>query len=393
MPRTRDMWIAKVTVENMTSLMTAAGSAPILETIHFINTPGVNLQIIPLKLIECPLLKRIHIRCFLSPFDWVGIRPFAPNLVALELAIAIRCFSIEAPEMLRALNGMHKLETLNLSLIVPKFPADLDADVIATLPTLRYVEVLADFHTCLILLPRLVFDRTCARVKVTASEIGFALDDDAMQNALRRLVALGASNDLTFDGTTADVVHAIFSQLSASFSIATYDKVSTDCSLELSRRTQALPCFELVYSTVSTRAGQVVTHFAEAFPMSSVTSIYIGTCAFVPNTLRDLFFHVNSVKTLEVVDVSREDSRAVFATLEPSDQQLPAPQLQKIIIKGFGSDGCPSLEALRECMVHRRELECRIANVICGRDCDAVVNEAESVRELGVQVDWLPYLD
>jgi len=138
------------------------------------------------------------------------------------------------------------------------------------------------------------------------------------------------------------------------------------------------------------------------------------------------------MQTLEAVDMCHTDTRHLFESLRPVNGQLPARQLRKIIVKGrersddgcpsytvlrrpveghfsalaqlqkvivkgreSSDDGCPSLATLRMCTVDRRQFgyECRIEKVVCGRNCEPVAFLLDWVREIGIEVDWLPHWD
>ncbi|EIW83433.1 hypothetical protein CONPUDRAFT_71980 [Coniophora puteana RWD-64-598 SS2] len=222
---------------------------------------------------------------------------------------------------------------------------------------------------------------------------------DITQDSLRRLVGQctyakipSNTHPLRFESTDNAIFHL---GKSSRFRIEVQHEPEEigDLWLSLVTDDHTRPTLELTVTVDVMHAEDMLTCFVQALPISSVAFVEVSSCFRWPDGLHGIFDHLSSAETLKLADMTHEESRAVIESLRPREGRLPAPQLRKVIVQGKeGGTDCPSLDALRQCIIARQALGCGIERAVCGRNCDVVTGEVSSLSGLGIDVDWLPYL-
>ncbi|EIW79706.1 hypothetical protein CONPUDRAFT_166426 [Coniophora puteana RWD-64-598 SS2] len=395
MGRTRALHLQGGSNSYLEGLMASAASAPALEKVC-IGHHTTEISTFPFHR-QCPRLNELRLRARVENFDWGSLYHFS-QLRTLEIHDTIDDFAHGFPGVVRAIDGMRALENLDLQLEVPGFDPRCERNFCASLPSLKRFFLSANADVCLGLLSCLRFDRT--RVNLSLN----VLDDeeDLTTDVLRRLVALCQAEDDPDDTQPRASPHGPFFNLDGgdcSFSIESdYDAVCL--CFKYIPASDNRPSLELNCWALMDQAGALFASFAAVLPVASATSLAVGGCARAanwPKTLHDVFRHLPALQKFKLINTSREGSRAVFASLWPRDDgTLPAPMLRKIAVGGSWNDReCPSLEALRDCIVARRaqgQGSCQIRRIVCGSNCELVAHEVGCLRDLGIHVCWMPHL-
>ncbi|EIW75023.1 hypothetical protein CONPUDRAFT_147557 [Coniophora puteana RWD-64-598 SS2] len=412
MGRTREMVHEEGMVSDLQSIMATVTSAPILESLFLsFSRDSQEVLTLPFGPQHIPRLKRLSLGIPLQ-FNWYSVSPFT-QLAVLKIGGSIEDPDAEFPRFLAALSCMQALEKLSLKISVPhgKQKWTQNQGLGATLPKLNHLSLLANYTSCISLLPRILFNRKRATLLLTVEDDSSRPQGNPISTFAQQLLAenveAGQSPQDSWKQSLAECTARNHSRFAIE---ASAGSARVTFYFQLFPRPDAEPCFELNYNVFGAVTRDILAHYADALPIASVQTVCIRSFVAWSRQLPNPFDLATSATTLQLTKTNAEDSTAIFSGLHPQDGRLPLPNLHKVVIEGtkysvprisrFFDDvimpdvvvECPRLSELKDCILARRPHGCRLKRVVCARTCDSEAGHADDLRALGIEVDLLPNL-